>query len=250
MVISDALPVQFWPSTISTYNETEPEGVFYKCFCHPWQSDDLIVIQVDFGIIDAILLKIYDDEDGLLQTIALTNTIGTVYTTTFAPSTYNILDEQIRLKIFRGANELFKSDCLNVKQEWDETLLITYSNARNFASLNYSNVSPDPEFYIRIPAVFNEERFPEEDEVLELSNSQAVQLNSQVKAQRELSIGPMPFYMHRKLKLILKHQFVEIAGQSWVKEEEYEMKAGNKRNLLRQASCWLTEKDYIIRNVL
>lgn len=250
MVTSDALPIQFWPVTIDTYNETVPEGAFRKCFCLPWQSDQPIVNQFDFGIIDALLINIYDSDGVLIDSLPMTNTVGTVYSNSFYPSVYSLYDDQIQLKIFRGANEIFKSDCIHCKAEWEETLLITYSNARNFASLNYSNVSPDPEFYIRVPAVFNEERFPEEDEVLELSNSQAVQLNSQVKAQRELSIGPMPFYMHRKLKLILKHQFVEIAGQSWVKEEEYEMKAGNKRNLLRQASCWLTEKDYIIRNVL
>lgn len=250
MVISDALPVQFWPVSKSTYNETEPEGAFRKCFCQPWQATDIIRTQIDFGIIDALSLKIYDSDGALIQSLTMSNTIGTVYTASFYPVTYDILNEQIQLKIFRGANELFKSDCLHVKEVWDETVLITYSNARNFASLNYSNVSPDPEFYIRIPAVFNEERFPEEQEVLELSNSREIQLNGQVKAQRELSIGPMPFHMHRKLKLVLKHQNVEIDCQEWVKEEEYEMKPGNKRNLLRQASVWLTEKDYIMRNVL
>lgn len=250
MVVSDALPVQFWPVSKDTYNETEPEGAFRKCYCNPWQSTDIIRIQVDFGIIDSIQLKIYDSDDVLIQSLSMVNTIGTVYTTSFAPSTYDIVNEQISLKIFLGGNEIFKSDCLHVKQTWDETVVVTYSNHRNFASLNYSNVSPDPEFHIRIPAVFNEQRFPEEEEVLELSNSTEIQLNGQVKAQRELSIGPMPFYMHRKLKLILKHQNVEIDCQEWVKEEEYEMKPGNKRNLLRQASVWLTEKDYIMRNVL
>lgn len=210
----------------------------------------MIRTQIDFGVIGSFSLKIYDTEDVLIQSIPMSNTLGTVYTVSFSPSTYDIFDEQIRLKIFIGGAELFKSDCLHVKQAWDETVVVIYSNARNFASLNYSDVSPDPEFFIRIPAVFNEERFPEEQETLELSNSREIQLNGQVKAQRELSIGPVPFYMHRKLKLILKHQFVEIDCQPWVKEEEYEIKAGNKRNLLRQASCWLTEKDYIIRNVL
>lgn len=250
MVISDALPVQFWPTSSSTYNETEPEGVFRKCYCSPWQASDIIPIQIDFGIIDALSLKIYDSDDGLIQSITMANTIGTVYSTSFAPQTYNILDEQIRLKIFRGANELFKSDCLHVKQVWDETVLITYSDNRNFASLNYSNVSPDPEFNIRIPAIFFQERFPEEQEILQLSNSRFIQLNAQVKAQRLLETGPMPFYKHRKLKLILAHQFVEIDCQPWVKEEPYEMQESNKRWPLRRALCWLTEKDYVQRNVL
>lgn len=250
MVVSDALPVQFWPVSIDTYNESEPEGVFPKCFCHPWESTDIIKIQVDLEILDALYLKIYDSDEILLQTLSFSNTIGTVYTVSFAPSTYGLTDDLISLKIFRGTTAIFKSDCLDVKTSWSETVLITYSNSRNFASLNYTSVSPDPEFYIRIPAVFFQERFPEEDEVIELSNSRSIQLNAQVKAQRLLEVGPMPFYMHRKLKLVLKHQFVEIAAQEWVKEEPYEQQESNKKWPFRRALCWLTEKDYIIRNVL
>lgn len=250
MVTSDALPIQFWPSDRSTYNETVPEGVFRKCFCLPWKSNQPIVTQVDFGFIDALFINLYDSDGVLIDSIPMTNTVGTVYTNAFYPSVYSLYDDQIQLKIFRGANEIFKSDCVHCKAEWDETVLITYSNSRNFASLNYSNVSPDPDFYIRIPAVFFEERFPEEDEGLELSNGQSIQLNAKVKAQRLLSTGAMPFYMHRKMKLILKHQFIEIDGQPWVKEEAYEIQESNKRWPLRRALCWLTEQDYIIRNVL
>lgn len=143
-----------------------------------------------------------------------------------------------------------KSDCLSVKTIQDETVLITYSDNKNFAGLQYSAISPDPEFNIRIPSTFFHERFPEESEVIELSNSRSIQLNAQVKAQRKLEIGPMPYYMHRKLKLILKHQFVEIDSQDWVQSEAYELTEGNRRSPLKQAVVWLDEKDYILRNIL
>jgi len=250
LTISDALPVQFWPVNSDTYNEKEPEGVFRRCFCQPWNSTDTIKIQVDFNIIDAISLKIYDEDSALIQSIAFTNTIDTVYTVSFSPSTYDITNQLIKLKIYNGSNELFKSDCLNIKQSWDETVLITYSNNRNFAGLNYTLVSPDPEFSIRIPAVFFHERFPEQDEVIELSNSRSIQLNAQVKAQRLLEIFPSPYYWHRKLKLILKHQFVSIDCQDWVKSEQYELQESSRRNPLKKALVWLDEKDYIQRNVL
>lgn len=250
MVISDALPVQFWPTASETYNEKEPQGVFRKCFCQPWNCTDTIRIQVDFEIIDALSLKILDDEGTILQSINFTNTIDTVYTAAFSPSDYGYCDNYLQLKIYRGANELYKSDCLHVKNSHDETVLITYSDNKNFASLNYSLVTPDPEFYIRVPAVFYHERFPEESEVIELSNSRSIQLNGQVKAQRQLETGLMPYYMHRKLKLILKHQFVEIDNQDWVQSEAYELIESSRRNAMRRAFVWLDEKDYIMRNVL
>lgn len=250
MVISDALPVQFWSVLTDTYNEKDAQGIFRKCFCAPWECDDEISIQVDFDILDAIILKIYDPDGIVLNSINFTNTIDTVYSVSFTPADYDICDEYIRLKIFRGTNELYKSDCLHVKALWDETVLITYSNDRNYASLNYTLVTPDPEFSIRIPATFFHERFPEEKEVIQLSNSRSIQLNAQVMAQRLLEIGPMPYYMHRKLKLILKHQFVTIDFQDWVQSENYDMVESSRRNPWRQGKVWLNEKDYILRNVL
>lgn len=242
--------MQFWPSTADTYNEKDVQGVFRKCWCHPWNCSDTIKIQVDFDIIYALSLKIYDSEGSLLQSINFTNTIGTVYTASFMPNDYSICDEEIQLKIFLGANEIFKSDCLHVKSSWDETVEITYSDNKNFASLNYSNVTPDPEFTIRIPACFFHERFPEENESIQLSNSRWIQLNAQVTAQRLLEIQPMPYYMHRKLKLILKHQFVTIDSQDWVQSENYEIVESNRRSPLKKGTVWLNEKDYILRNVL
>lgn len=160
-------------------------------------------------------------------------------------STFYLLD--ISLK---RATYIAKSDCLNIKTTQDETVLITYSDNKSYASLQYSAISPDPEFYIRIPATFFHERFPEESEVIELSNSRSIQLNGQVKAQRQLEIGHMPYYMHRKMKLILKHQFVTIDEQDWVQSEPYELTDSSRRFPMRRANVWLDEKDYIIRNVL
>jgi hypothetical protein len=145
---------------------------------------------------------------------------------------------------------LAKSDCLDIKASHSETTLINYRNNRAFASLNSSVGTPDPEFNIRIPSVFFKERFPEESEVMELSNSTSVQLNAQVKAQRLLNIGPMPFYMHRKMKLVLKFQEVTIDGQEWTQEETYELAETRRTHPLSKAAVWLTEKDYIMRNVL
>jgi hypothetical protein len=143
-----------------------------------------------------------------------------------------------------------KSDCVNIKEGHDETVLITYSNNRPFDSLSSSVGTPDHAFNLRIPAVFFKERFPEESEVIQLSNSRSIQLNAQVKAQRMLNVGPMTFYMHRKAKLALSFGTVTIDGQDWVKEEAYEVSETKRTHPLSKAQCWLTEKDTIYRNVL
>lgn len=144
----------------------------------------------------------------------------------------------------------FKSDCLSIKENHKETVLIEYSNNRDFAGLLYPDITPPVEFNIRIPAVFFEQRFPQESEVEELSNSRSIQLFAQERLQRLLSTGQLPFYLHRKLILILQHQFVTINDIEYVKREAYELQENNKRWPLKRALCWLDQKDYIIRNVL
>jgi hypothetical protein len=146
--------------------------------------------------------------------------------------------------------EMAYSDCINISDNQSETILINYSNHRDFAGIDNLDVSPDQDFNLRIPATFFQERFPQEGEVIELSNSRLIQLNAQIRAQRKLKIGPMPPYMHRKLLLALSCQFVNIDDKSWVRQESYDIVDGRDTWPLKQASVWLTEKDYIQRNIL
>jgi len=149
------------------------------------------------------------------------------------------------------ASIVAKSDCLYIKETHEGSILLSYSNNRNYAGIINNNGSPDLTFYLRIPAVFNEERFPEEEEPLQLSNNRIISLNSQVKAQKLLETDQMPFYMHRKMKLVLKHQFLTIEEKDYIQEEPYEeVENSNKRWPMRRYTCWLTEKEYVIRNIL
>jgi hypothetical protein len=74
-----------------------------------------------------------------------------------------------RILVIGNTQIIAKSDCLEIRQNHENTILLTYSNNRNFAGLVYENTSPATEFNIRIPAIFFHQRFPEEDEVMELS---------------------------------------------------------------------------------
>jgi hypothetical protein len=174
------------------------------------------------------------------RVVLIANNVGNTEIVDFGMDSISIESSQL----------MAKSDCIQFKEDHDETVLITYSNNRPFDSLSSSVGTPDHAFNLRIPAVFFKERFPEESEVMELSNNRSIQLNAQVKAQRFLNVGPMPFYMHRKAKLALSFGTVTIDGQYWVKEEAYEVAETKRTHPLSKAQCWLTEKDTIYRNVL
>jgi len=150
------------------------------------------------------------------------------------------------------ADKLYKSDCIDIKELHAESLLIDYSNHSNYAGIEYGEITPDPSYSIRIPAVFFQTRFPQEGEDAELSNSQIIALNSLVKEQRLLSTGRMPIYMHRKMVLVLNHQFIYIDGQYWEKgTEAYELKEkSNKRDSFDMYTCWLTRQNFVARNIL
>lgn len=145
--------------------------------------------------------------------------------------------------------EVAKSDCIHIKESHACTQLITYRNERNYAGLIYQNESPEIQFKFRIPVVFFRPRFPKTQQALDLSDA-TIALNSQIKVQRLFDTDFLPSYIHKKLNLIFAHQYIEIDNQTWVCEEEYEMVETNRHNQTQKARVWLTESDFIARNVV
>ena len=146
--------------------------------------------------------------------------------------------------------KLAKSDCVCIKTKQDCSELITYSNSNSFDDIDYADTSPSREFKLRIPAIFFEEDWPEEYESIDLSDSDMVQLSSEVKHKKLLDIGFIPFYMAEKIKLVLAHDNVIIQGMNWIKGDGMTKIPGNKRYPLRKWQALLTDKDFIKRNVL
>lgn len=396
MTISDALPVQFWLTECETYNEHEPEGVHYKCWCQPFNCDDEITIQflhTDQFLVSGLFVK---DEDGAfystanftlrelsdgswlyehppfvfrdigvcdkkVQLILIPNDVGieavippsswvelsgawttkdttqfTLVDAVYPPGpvdSYQALNlvagdpvifeietllsgtitglvfflrltddaqvvksEVIEQPITNGTNTfsisltatgtatrllltvgavgagsgttdltitlpsflplkipnsetMAKSDCLDIREDHPETVLIEYSNQRNYDGLVYENQSPDVSFNIRVPARFYHETEPEEDEGIELTSSTII-TSSQVKTQRLLEIKHAPYYFHKKLRRVLKHQSLTIYDKSWKKEEKYDLQDGNMKWPLKSAKCLLTETNSVVRNVM
>ena len=191
--------------------------------------------------------------DNVANTLSFTATYSTTRITislSFSASTNTTTITSVEGQRTVGDSEIVaKTDCLDIQNSHENTVLLTYSNVRNFAGLVFSGTSPDVTFQIRIPAIFFHQRFPEEDEVIELS-SELVTLNGTVRKQRLLDVDYAPYYFHEKLKLILKHQILTIFNRQWVKQEAYDVTEGDRRWPVKKAKCWISEKDFVHRNIL
>jgi len=157
----------------------------------------------------------------------------------------------VSLTTFNERHEAATSDCIDVKTDHDCSVLIRYVNSKDFAGIEYTDFSPNSEFYIRVPAIFFHETNTSEEEDFETSGETIVSLRQEIKVKRRLELGYMPDYMHRKLLLILAHQTLEIDGDTWVRRDPYEkVPPANKRYPLKMANVLLTLQGYIKRNIL
>lgn len=172
------------------------------------------------------------------------------YTTTNASNDLDWSFHLLQAELNTIDETVASSDCLDIKTAHDCTQLISYTNSKDFADIEYTTFSPNAEFYIRIPAVFFHERNTEEQERFETSGQTIVRLRDEIKIKRLLEIGFMPDYMHRKLLLILAHDTVEIDSEEWVRNDPYEKVDGNRRYPLKKANVLLTQQGYIKRNIL
>lgn len=205
---------------------------------------------------DAFVLSIRDESGGELLQLPFDqfdSGATFVYSLAIVPSETSpeICNELVQFVIINDTTgtTVAKSDSLDIQESHPNTILANYYNHRNFAGLVYQNASPQVEFNLRIPAIFYHQRFPDEDETMELSSS-LVYLNGTIRRQRLLDVGYVPYYFHEKIKLVLKHQFVSIYNRDWIKQEAYEMLEGDRRWPIKKAKCWLSEKEFVHRNVL
>lgn len=252
--------------TLTLYFTATSDTAIFGVVAHTAQFNALTcTINTRSGLIstpDAYQMTIVDESEAILQVVDLVSITITgsetslaFYSKSFRFSDYGICDEKVQIKIYKSTGtpdiEVLKSDGLDVKTTHAETVLITYSNHRNYGGIYYSSVSPDQEFSIRIPAIFFKKRFPQTQETLQLSSNRVIALNAQMKFQQLLSTGKMPLYMHLKMTLVLAHQNISINDESWVNEEGYQqIEATDKRDPFEMYTAWLTKKEYIVRNIL
>ncbi len=251
MTVPDASPVQFWDINDETFNEKDVCSINHECYIQPWICDDDIVIPMEATPGQPYMLEVFDTDNfsgSSISSHSFSEIASGIYRAAFDLSA--VCGNKTRFKISLSGTPLMKSDIQYPMEAWDCTTLITYSNSKYYAGIDYLSGTPTPELNLRIPAIFFEESFPDEHEEIDLSDSQSVRLLNIEKRQKKLDIGWMPFYMHKKMKLVLSHDTIEIDGDSWIRSEPYEITESNKRWPLRKSTVVLNDKNYIVRNVL
>jgi len=134
------------------------------------------------------------------------------------------------------------SDCLEVRETHWGTFTVKYSNANDFADLNYSGEEP-PIFTVRIKAMFFREKYPEENESESLSDRSVVKISGDFKTQKLIEMEPCPYYFHKLMNFVLQHNTIQMFDKYWEKEEAYEMNLINHRSPFERGFAWMTQKE-------
>lgn len=148
---------------------------------------------------------------------------------------------------------LFESDCLDVRESFadningiDSSLAIRYTNLRDFDGLAYQNASQVNT--LRLIAGFweTDERSVTED--LNQSDGSIASLRDEIKQLIKLDTDMLPGYMRLKLKKILMHNYVQVAGVIIKREEDYQ-NSPIDRYTLSKLVVWLTIQDSVLVNI-
>lgn len=243
MQISDALPYQFWPTGTPTFIEKVNAGVVSKCYCQPVNEDDETPLQFigDEAVGFDLLVRVFGT-DVLLDTLAFAPPgAPLVWEVAFAAAPY--VDNIIYLQIVDHADPstvFARTGPLDVKSDHRNTRLIKYSNDQNYAGLDYTDGEI---FQLRVWSKFFKEQLPEESESESLSDGEVVKLSSSVKQQKYFEVELMPFFMHRKIKLAVLHNTINIDDELWTEEGGYETNQPDERFPYYTGKVWLTKQE-------
>lgn len=134
-----------------------------------------------------------------------------------------------------------------------KSVLLQYKSLRNFDGIVYDEESDY--FNLRIQGRFFHEGMPVNSKSIPLSRGRIINTSSEVKHGTKLEIQDVPYYMHTKILSALSHAVsgtLLINGIPWVLDPmEYDM--GDERPdryPMRPASIFLTQKNYVTRNVV
>lgn len=257
MTSSDANPIHFWPADEQTFNEKEVCGINPVCWCAPIQIGDNPLLQfIDDGSPEGspmeFVLQTKNEAGDVVGSVTLTEgSPGGTYSGIPSFPGAGIYSLEVVTAGSSPDEVLLKSDCLNVKAAHPCSNVITFTNASDYADLQYAELG-DPTFTIRVPSVFFHEEFEEESEEHELSDNTIMEVSSKIMRKKRFDIDFVPYYFHNKLKLILAHQSISIDGGPWIKlkGDAYEIDKGNKRYPIKKAAVLLTDKNFIKRNLL
>lgn len=141
-----------------------------------------------------------------------------------------------------------KSDCLDVRTNHQCTKLMEYTNSDDFDGIIY-DMSPQPTFYLRVPAQLLEDENPQTQEDLELSNGTIVTVRQTIQEKSIFKLGYMPPYMHTKVQKVLMHDTVVIDDIQWKRRDPYEAPRIEDYPL-KKGEVLLTKYNSVLKNTI
>jgi len=271
-ILSDALPIQFWPYANQTYNEQQYAFADTIPFYQQFGIGDSIKLQlVDTDASKEYLLLITDLDNNLIVPLAFAH-VSDYRQLSFTSGALDtpVVDQCVRFYIaeqvgtfdltfdftFQDFNNtiIYKSDAINFSSDipfnssWG-TKVIGYKGIKNFAGIRYPN--DDTYFYLRVPCQFFRQRPKMVQESLPLSGNQVIDTFVGKGLQQLMKVIYMPDYMHNKLQLVFQHAAsgtVLIDGKVWAFEEGYELSIPDEKSPMQMAKIWLSDSNYSIRN--
>lgn len=144
--------------------------------------------------------------------------------------------------------ELAKSDCIDLRNNHRCSKLMEYTNSSNFDGITYE-ISPQPTFYLRVPAQLLEDQNPQTQEDLELSNGVIVTIRQTIQEKSMFKLGFMPPYMHTKVQKVLMHDTVRVDDEQWKKRDPYEAPRIEDYPL-KKGEVLLTKYNSVLKNTI
>ena len=141
-----------------------------------------------------------------------------------------------------------QSDCIDVRNNHRCSKLIEYTNADDFDGIVYET-SPQPTFYLRVPAQLLEDENPQTQEDLELSNGTIVTIRQTIQEKSILKFGFMTPYMHTKVQKVLMHDTVRIDDIQWKRRDNYDAPR-IKDYPLKTGEVLLTKYNSVLKNTI
>lgn len=252
LILSDALPVQWWLTGQETFNQGSGEGITFKRpFYQKWQYQDDIKNQVTYdqtlqmGIFTAQGDQIFDYDD-------FTVVAGDLQMYNFRPADIPaIVAVNSRMKIYLSMAvdgvEVAYTDVLDIKKVHPMTRLLRYSHPSNFQGIIYSGY--DFDFYIRVPGAFRVQNNPMTVEDLPLNSGRIVTLVQDIQRKQMLQMDFQPDFLIYKTQLALMHDVIEIDGMFWKRRDGFNDQPIDRFELKR-SNVLLTRYNSAIKNVV
>lgn len=225
-------------------------GVEIAPYKQPYPTWGVFVTQIEYDGANVPYLGFFDEDNNVIYENLGTSCGDNLYKWSFNLATYtNLYNKCIHCYIYTNQQNiatpepidvLAESEPLRVGAEFDNLVLLEYTNNEIFDTIDYTNYVN----YAYVSSQFGHEiNYEETSTTYEQSNGTIIKLASTLKNKNLFLTDYLPRYEHEKLNLAFMHDNVNVNGESYVKASEYSIKT-IERYSLAQGSTILSKSNY------